>query len=200
MKTRILTLIALVILTVGITKTVNAATSNAAVVTTLTDISTINKIEIHGNVEVYVSNGAKDQVKVYNKYYSESALVQSTNGVLRISSYTSEKLVVWVTAKDLRAITAYDNSEVKSFVELSGIELNVNLHNNATAKLNINSFNTSVTVADHAKAELTGTAENFELNHNLASTVQNSNLAVKHFSDKLTGTPVAAVNEEVIGF
>ena len=200
MKTRILTLIALVILTVGITKTVSAATLNSAVVTTLTDISTINKIEVHGNVEVYVSNGAKDQVKVYNKYYSESALVQSINGVLRISSYTTEKLVVWVTANDLRSITAYDNSEVKSFGELSGIELSVNLHNNATAKLDINSFNASITVADHAKADFTGTAENFELNHNLASTVQDSNLTVKHFSEKLTGTPVAAVNQEVIGF
>ncbi len=200
MKTRILTLIALTVLSTGITKTVNAATSNAAVVTTLTDISTITKIEIHGNVEVYVSNGAKDQVQVYNKYYSESALVQSTNGVLRISSYTPEKLIVWVTANDLRSITAYDNSEVRSFGQLSGIELNINLHNMAAAKLDINSFNTTITLADHAKADLSGTAENFELNHNMASTIQNSNLAAKHFRDKLTGTPVAAINEEVIGF
>ena len=200
MKTRILTLIALIVLSTGITKTVNAATLNAAVVTTLTDISTINKIEIHGNVEVYISNGAKDQVQVYNKYYSESALVQSTNGVLRISSYTPEKLVVWVTANDLSSIAAYDNSEVRSFGQFSGIELNINLHNMAVAKLDINSFNATVTLADHAKADLSGTAENFELNHNIASTVQNSNLAAKHISDKLTGTPVAALNEEVIGF
>src|SRR5271166_5309300 len=101
MKTTIVTIFAALVLSSGIAKPIRAATAKKENVTVLTGISAINKIEVHGNVELYISDGAKDQLKVYNKYYAESALVQSANGVLRISSYKAEKLVVWVTAYDL---------------------------------------------------------------------------------------------------
>jgi hypothetical protein len=125
MKTSIFTILAIVALAVGSTNSSFASVKNdnKEVSTVLTNISQISKIEVHGNVELYVSDGNTDQVKVYNQYYAESALVQSQNGVLRISSYKAEKLVVWVTANDLRAISAYDNAAVKSFGSLSKIDL-----------------------------------------------------------------------------
>src|SRR4051812_8196368 len=104
MKTRIISAITMLVVVLGITKSSYAAAKDNTTVTVLNNISAINKIELHGNVELYISDGSADQVKVYNKYYSESALVQNTNGVLRITSYNSEKLVVWVTAADLRSI------------------------------------------------------------------------------------------------
>ncbi|MGZ3901875.1 MAG: hypothetical protein ACXVDC_16230 [Bacteroidia bacterium] len=82
MKTKILSLIAISVVVLGLTTTTYAATANNDNYTVLSDISTINKIEVYGNVELYVSDASSDQVKVYNKYYSESALVQSKNGVL----------------------------------------------------------------------------------------------------------------------
>ena len=109
-----------------------AKKSKTEVSTVLNNISKISKIEVRGNVELYISDSETDQVKVYNKYYEQSALVQSQNGVLRITSYADQKLVVWIKAADLRAITAYDNAEVRSFGKLSAIELEVNLHNNAS--------------------------------------------------------------------
>src|SRR6185437_103131 len=137
MKFKILSVIAVSVAALGISKSTYAAPAAGAKFTVVSEISNINKIEIHGNVELSVSDGSTDQVKVYNHYYSESALVQSKNGVLRITSYMPEKLVVWVTANDLRAISAYDNAEIKSFGKLSKIELDVDLHNNASAKLNL---------------------------------------------------------------
>ena len=134
MKTTILTIAASLVLALGVSTAANAATkidNGAAVV--LNNVSKINKIEVRGNVEVYVSAGENENVKVYNKYYSESALVQNNNGTLRITSYKNEKLVVWVTANDLKAINAYDNAEVKSFGKLAALELNVNLYDNASA-------------------------------------------------------------------
>jgi hypothetical protein len=121
MKTTIFTMVAVMIMAVVTTKNTyaNANNNNDEVSTVLKNVSKISKIEIHGNVELYVSDGTADQVKVYNKYYSESALVQSRDGVLRISSYANQKLVVWVTAADLQAIAAYDNAEVKSFGKLA---------------------------------------------------------------------------------
>jgi hypothetical protein len=189
MKTKILSFVTIAAIVLGISNSTYAATKdggaakNNEVSTVLTNVSKINKIEIHGNVELYVSEGASDQVKVYNHYYAESALVQSQKGVLRISSYSDQKLVVWVTAEDLRAISAYDNAEVKSFGKLSQLELNVDLHNNASAKLNLDNYSASVTVADHAKADLSGYADQFHLNHDLATSVNKFNFAAAHYSE-----------------
>ena len=190
MKSTILSILTTVLVTLGITNSTFAATQNNVVVTTLTDISSINKIEVYGNVELYVSDGSADQVKVYNEYYGQSALVQSRNGVLRISSYKNEKLVVWVTANDLRSISAYDNAVVKSFGQLSNIELNVDLHNTASAKLNLDAFNATVTVNDRAKADLSGSANEFTLSHNVASSVNNYNFKSVHFTEKKINFPV----------
>jgi hypothetical protein len=172
MKTQIITAFAALVLSAGITATTYAAPAtkenNATV---LNDIKNISEIEVRGNVELYISNGDTDQVKVYNKYYSENALVQGTNGLLRITSYQTEKLVVWVSARDIRRISAYDNTEVKSFGDLSGIEFSVDLHNNATAKLNVNAFALNISVDGDAKANLAGRADQYALKYNHLSNV-----------------------------
>ena len=183
MKTSVLTIFSALVLVAGIANNSNAADvkNSDSNYTVLTDISAINKIEVRGNVEVYVSDASADQVKVYNQYYNQGALVQSQNGVLRITSYKAEKLVVWVSANDLRSISAYDNAVVKSFGKLSKIELNVDLHDNASAKLDVEAFSADVTVKDRAKVELSGTAEQYNLNRNALATVNNSNLKANNF-------------------
>ena len=198
MKTRIFSIVTMFIITLGITNSTYAATSNSTTITTLTNISAINKIEIHGNVRLFISDGATDQVKVYNKYYSESALVQNSNGVLRISSYNNEKLVVWVTANDLRSVSAYDNSEVRSFGAISKIEFNVDLHNTATAKLNLDTFSANVAVNDQAKADLSGSADVFNLSRNFASSVNNFNFSAVHFTEKKINFP-AETKDDIAG-
>ncbi len=104
---------------------------------TLTSASKINKIEIRGNVELYISDGTADQVKVYGKTNAGKASTPDQNGVLRISSFQAQKLVVWVTASDLRTITVYDNAEVRSFGAFSAIDLDVKLYDNASTVLNM---------------------------------------------------------------
>jgi len=199
MKTRILSIAALLTLSAGLTKSSYAAPVNSAVVTTLTDISTVNKIEVHGNVELFISDGNSDQVKVYNQYYGESALVQNHNGVLRISSYKSEKLVVWVTASDLRSVSAYDNAEVKSFGNLSEIELSVDLHDNASAKLNLDAYSANVTLADHAKADLTGTADEYNLISDVTARVNNYNFKAVHFTENKMTAPAEKDDDNLAG-
>jgi len=190
MKTTILTIFTALVLSSGIAKTTAASTAKNENVTVLSGISAINKIEVHGNVELYISDGASDKVKVYNKYYSESALVQSTNGVLRISSYKAEKLVVWVTANDLRSISAFDNAEIKSFGDVSKIEFNVELHNNASAKLDLNAFNANVTVNDQAKVNLSGSVDECELKYDHAENVNYSELK----TGRTTKTPATVAS------
>jgi len=194
MKTQIITLFTALVLSTGIAKaaSVTAPVNNAAY-TVLTDISAINKIEVYGNVELYISDGSADQVKVYNKYYAESALVQSSNGVLRISSYKAEKLVVWVTANDLNSVSAFDNAEVKSFGNISKIEFNVDLHNNSSAKLNLDAFSAKVTVNDQAKANLSGSANEYDLKYSHAENINQADFVATHPSK--TSTTVASVKK-----
>jgi hypothetical protein len=191
MKTQIIALFAALVLTSGIATTTYAGTTKTENITVLTDIAAINKIEVHGNVELYISDGATDEVKVYNKYYAESALVQSKNGVLCISSYKAEKLVVWVTANDLRSVSAYDNADVKSFGSISKIEFEVDLHNNATACINLDAYSAKVTVADGAKVSLNGNADEYTLKYNDASNVDQAGFTTLNASKTAVTAAVA---------
>ena len=198
MKKVILSIFTIATFVIGTTNFSKAATLNHDAATTLTDISSINKLEIHGNVTVYISDASSDQVKVYNKYYSESALVQTKNGVLNIASYSPEKLVVWVSANQLSSVSVYDNSEVKSFGQISKIEFNVDLHDNASATLNLDVFSANVLVNDHAKADLRGSAVQFSLSHNVAASVNNYNFKADHFTENKINFPTAA-DEDMVG-
>lgn len=196
MKTTIITIATIVSLALGTTKaaTVNVADDSAA--TVLTDVNNISKIEVRGNVELYVSDGSSDQVKVYNRYYAESALVQNQKGVLRIASYNAKKLVVWVKAADLRSIEVYDNATVKSFGTLAPISLDVKLHNAASAKLDLASYSANISVDDNAKADLSGNVSEYELNYAQATSVNYANLAGKSRIVK-TGNAYKVSNNEL---
>jgi phage gp45-like len=196
MKTSIITIATIFTLVLGTVTTSFAATNNNEEVSTvLTNVSQIKKIEIRGNVQLFVSDGTADQVKVYNKYYAESAMVQNDNGVLRIASYNAKTLVVWVTAADLRAISAYDNSEVKSFGNLSKIDLNVDLFNNASAQLNLDAYKANITVNDRAKADVKGNVNEYTLTRDQSATVNNSELIATTTQEKVTNKFVAVTSD-----
>jgi hypothetical protein len=164
MKTIILSIATLLFFTLTTSTQGQAATKNNGVETVLTNVSNFSGIEVHGNVEVYVSTG-ENNVKVYDSYYNQNALVQEQNGVLRISSYKTEKLVVWVTVNNLTSLTAYDNATVKSFGKLSAVELNVNLNDHASAQLDLDASVAKITLNGNAKAKLAGYSDesNIEL-------------------------------------
>jgi hypothetical protein len=198
MKTKILSVITMFVVVLGLTQSTYAKSLTIDAFTVLNDISTINKIEVHGNVELYISDATRDQVKVYNKYYAERALVQTKNGVLSIASYTTEKLVVWVSAADLRSVSVFDNSSVTSFGKLSKIEFNVDLHNNAVASLNLDAFSITLTVKDNATADLKGATQELNLNRAIQSNVKSSNFAVTHLVEN-KAILAAGMGRSVIG-
>jgi hypothetical protein len=185
MKKSILTIAIAVATVLGIGQSAYAATSSKEEVTTLTEVTRINKIEIHGNVELYLSDGTTDQVKVYNKYYAESAMVQDQNGVLRISSYKAQKLVVWVNVTDLQKLSVYDNAEVKSFGKLSALDLDVKLYNNASARLDMNAYEANITLNDHSTADLSGNVTESTIHYDKSATVNTTDLATTHAVKKL---------------
>ncbi|MES2807113.1 MAG: DUF2807 domain-containing protein [Bacteroidota bacterium] len=196
MKTRIVTLITLATIALSIS-VANASTiknytdSNSSSAPVTVAINNINKIEASGNVEVYITNGDKDGVKVYDKYYSKNALVQGKDGVLRISSYTNDKLVVLVTVTDLRTITADDNATIKSYGKLSAIDLNVVLNNNASAQLKLDAFVANFTLNNRATANLSGNINDYTMNHSQSSTINKTELTAVNVTEKNTTKEIA---------
>jgi len=195
MKTTLTAIATVLFMVLGFANIASANTAKTDAGIILTDISKINKIEVYGNVELYISSGPADQVKVYNRYYSENALVQSQKGVLRISSYKNEKLVVWVTVNQLSAISAYDNADIKSFGSFSSIDLDVKLNNNASASLNLDTYSTSITLSGNAKAELKGNTNEYSLTRNVTSNVNSNGLAYAHATETLNKETKSRVDE-----
>lgn len=197
MKTRIVTLITLItiILSVSVANAATTINNNNATAVNVA-VNNISKIEASGNVEVYITNGDKDEVKVYDKYYEQNALVQGKDGVLRISSYAKDKLVVLVTVTDLRAITAYDNAVVKSYGKLSAIELNVVLNNNASAQLNLNVFAANFTVNNRSTANLSGTVNDYSVKYSQSSTINKTDLVAANVTEKNTTKEAARLADE----
>ena len=200
MKTRIFSLVAIAAVVLGVSNITFAAAKDSAAnnseVSTVLKVSKINKIEVRGNVELYVTDGADDQVKVYNRYYSESALIQNNNGTLRISSFADQKLVVWVKAEQLSSIAAYDNAEVKSFGKISPLEMEVTLHDNAYAKLDVDGYSMNITVNNRAKADLSGNVDQCNLKYDHSAYVNSTNFAAAHIIRTVDGN---AKNEEFVG-
>ncbi len=197
MKTKILTMIALVSLTIATTSATFANTETKNNTTVLNNINRITSIEAHGNVEIYVTNGSKDGVEIYDSYYNQNALVQNEDGVLRVSSYKADKLVIMVTVTDLRAVSASDNAMIKSYGRFSSLDLEVTLNDNAAAELNIDAFAARFTINDRAKADISGTIEDYQLNYSRSSTVNRTYLAAENRVEKIT-TPLAQSTVAVI--
>jgi hypothetical protein len=171
MKTSILTLALAFTALIGVSNTTYASADGKQAVTTLNQPTPVSKIEVRGNVELYVSDGLADQVKVYNNYYSENAVVQGRDGVLRIASYGDQKLVIWVSSACLQKISAYDNASVKSFGKLSAIQLDVNVYGNASAQLNIDAYTLNLNLHGRAKADLSGSVSHANLDCDYSSTL-----------------------------
>ncbi|HEY4322459.1 MAG TPA: DUF2807 domain-containing protein [Mucilaginibacter sp.] len=184
MKTIILTLAITLATVVGTSHSTYAATGNSTQVSTiLTDVTSISKIEVHGNVQVYISSGTADQVKVYNNYYAESPLVQNENGILRITNYAAQKLTVWVTASQLQNISAYDNAVVKSFGKLSAIDLDIKLFGNAYAKLNLDTYSTKLDLKGKAKADLSGSVTEASMRYDRSAFLNTTELSASHLTE-----------------
>lgn len=161
MKTSIKTLIALLM---GCSILVNVESAQAATVktymTSLSAVKNINKIIVSGNVKLTLVQDAKESVKVYDNYYGKNALVQMQDGVLRISSFEKETLAVVVHVNNLSAVEAFNSSSIKTAGKFQLVNLDVTLHDQASADVTANTVSLYTSVTDQASLKLCGTADN----------------------------------------
>lgn len=162
MKTSIKSLIALTLTTLALTTaTVNVKAAEANQVTVLSQVKKVNKISVSGNVELILVQSADESVKVYDSYFSKNALVQQKDGELRISSFNKETLTVIAYVSNLSAITASDNSTVKTFGKFNALSLDVTLTDQAKAVLNTNTVSMYAQLNDKSNLSLTGSTSDY---------------------------------------
>ena len=136
------------------------AAENAPIVTEIKENAIITKIFVKGNVEVFITQGEEQSIKVYDNYYGKNALTQVENdGTLRISSHSDKKLSVWVTVENLKSIEAHDQSVVYSANKLTALDLQVTLSNSAMAYLEIDTYQLNTIISDSSKLVLEGKTE-----------------------------------------
>lgn len=150
--------------------------------TELTWIQDFYKIEVHGNVQLHLLSGDKNKIEMNNTYFNHNALVQVENGVLRITCYRAERLDVWVTAKDLRALNAYDSVLVQTYGKFMALEFDVELFDKAKANLNLECCFTNIELNDSSMANISGSAIESEFINNYASTLNATNFTAGQIS------------------
>ena len=154
-------IVAIVMLTITTQKSI--AAEGVQLSTKLTEIKNISKITASGNVEVFLTQGGTEGVTVYDNYYGKYALVQLVDGELRISSYGTEKLQVWVQVDGLKSIEANGTAKIQSLNKISATDLSINLSDSAVANLNTETLVSKASVNESASLSLTGSSENYSL-------------------------------------
>ncbi|RZJ81186.1 MAG: hypothetical protein EOO47_05125 [Flavobacterium sp.] len=158
MKNSIKSLFAATLSLVVLTSSAFASTDvKTAKVTELKTVKNINKLVVNGNVEVLLVQAPDENVKVYDSYYSNNALVQQQNGELRISSFQKEKLKVAVYVRNLSSIEASNNATIKTCGKVGFLSLDITLKDGATADINANTINLVTRVKDQSSLKLSGT-------------------------------------------
>lgn len=160
MKTSLKTLFAVIL---GCVMIANAGTVHATETnknfTTISSVKNIAKIVVRGNVKLILIQASKESVNVYDNYYGKNALVQQQGNTLRISSFEKTPLSVVVFVNNLDAISASDESTVKTVGKFHLLNLDVNLQDQASADIDANMVRLSTSVKDKADLKLCGSAD-----------------------------------------
>jgi len=170
------------------------ATENTQQVTVLGEVKKVNKINVSGNVELILVQSADESVKVYDNYFSKNALVQQKNGELRISSFNKKTLTVVVYVSNLNEISASNNATVRTVGKFSTLDLDVNLKDNATAKLNTNTISLSTNVSGNANLTLTGSTTAYDAVLGNIAKVNTDQFVAESTSIKSNNVAIASLN------
>ena len=177
LKKGILAIGILAIFTTVLATTPLYANDNNKTLTTINQSQQISKMVVKGNVEVFITQGNSNSVKVYDNYYSENAYIQNDDATLRITSYGDKTLSVWVTVADLSEIEASDYAQVYTNNTINALDLKLTLNNHAVAKMAINSYKLTTKIAGNANLELTGKTELQQTN-----VLNNANVDLRKFT------------------
>lgn len=188
MRTKFTTVLTAIVAVIVLTFTAqkSSAAEGIQLSTKLTEIKNISKITASGNVEVFLTQGGTEGVTVYDNYYGKYALVQLQDGELRISSYGTKTLQVWVQVDGLKSIEANGTAKIQSLNKISAPDLSIELSDSAVAVLHAETLASKANVNESASLSLTGSSENYSLSISGTGKVDATNFKAGEGSLKVT--------------
>lgn len=123
-------------------------------------IGDFDSLEVGDNIEVYLDRGEKSELKIEADDNLQSIIkIDLGSNTLRLSTSkiatNYKKLIVRVTyTKELKLITANDESIVNAIQEILLDDITFKAHNNSSLNLNVNSRNFFLQSDDKSKTEL----------------------------------------------
>ncbi|TDD97281.1 GIN domain-containing protein [Flavobacterium cellulosilyticum] len=130
------------------------------------EIGNFDSIEVSDNIEVYLHRGEKSELKIEADDILHSIIsIDLLGNTLRLTTsktaYRYKKLSVRVTyTKDLKMITAKDDSKINAIQEIQLNDITINALDNSEFNLNVNTTNFILKSDDKSKAELNLKSEN----------------------------------------
>lgn len=130
------------------------------------EIGNFDSLEVSDNVEVYLDRGEIAELKIEADHNLHSIIsIDLIGNTLHVSTtknaYRYKKLIVRVTyTKDLKSITAKDDSKINAIQEIQLNDITLNAHDNAELNLNVNTTNFTLKSDDQSKTELNLKSEN----------------------------------------
>ena len=124
------------------------------------EIGDFDSLEVSDNIEVYLDRGEKCELKIEADDNLHSTInIDLSANTLRINTSKSaanyKKLIVRVTyTKELKMITAKDESIINAIQEILLDDITFKAHDNSTLNLNVNSRNFILQSDDKSKTEL----------------------------------------------
>lgn len=188
MKTSIKNLIATSIACLTLLAAAPMVKADAGNMTILKEVKKVNRVNVAGNVNLILVQSNDEHVKIYDNYYQKNAYIQERDGELRISSYDKETLTVVVYVKNLNSLTASDNAKVSTFGQLSTLELNVTLKDNAKANLNTNTITLNTNLSGSSDLVLAGASLDYMASINQSAKVNMDTFAASNVEFKTKNT------------
>ncbi|MFD2284978.1 hypothetical protein GJU39_17400 [Pedobacter petrophilus] len=160
MKTLAKTLFAAALTAVVFTSSVMATFAAEPVPAAATASTTkhINRIWVSGNVKIVLTQGEKESIIGAVNYDSTKTSVRSNGQTLYINSMETGQVTLNITVKDLQRIEAYGQSVVMTSNNFDVKNLQLFLHQSATAKIKTTATSLYTVVNDDAVLKLNGTA------------------------------------------
>jgi Putative auto-transporter adhesin, head GIN domain len=124
------------------------------------EIGNFDSLEVSDNIEVYLDRGEKSELKIEADDNLQSIIkIDLSANTLRLNTTKSatnyKKLIIRVTyTKELKLITASDESIVNAIQEILLDDITFKAHNNSSLNLNVNSRRFLLQSDDKSKTEL----------------------------------------------
>ena len=133
----------------------------------------INMVTIKGDVDVYLVKSDKEDIKIISSSVEDPAVrIEKKGPKLFITGAENERVTMYVYVKDLRRIEAWNTSNVKTQGAFDLNALQVLLHDNAKANLNVNTKSLYTVIKDEASLKLSGKTDTHDVSRSEYATLK----------------------------